>query len=147
MAALVLVVYVTLLRDDSDSAPAGIQAPGGQQVQNGPDGGEAGTARVTAARKARTGGGGRADDGNGSPGLEGPAGTGTMIVGGPGWMGSFPARRRDAVHGHADDAADRPVRATPSASCSARSATDGLDGTTSSKRPLTRMVSGFTQVN
>jgi hypothetical protein len=94
VAALVLVVYVTLLRDDPNAPIPDIQAPpGGEQVQNGagPDGGD--------GAKGNGRGNGEGEDaeaadghGNGAPGLHGPAGTGTVIVGGPAWMGSFNAR-------------------------------------------------------
>ena len=94
VAALVLVVYLTLLRDDPSAPIPDIQAPpGGEQVQNGPGPGDVDAGKGDGKGKGDGDGvHGPDEHGNGVPGLEGPAGIGTVIVGGPGWMGSFAAR-------------------------------------------------------
>ena len=89
VTALVLVVYMTLLREDPSAPIPDIQAPpGGEQVQSGRGPGGEGEGQGKGDGKAAQGPDGH---GNGVPGLEGPAGTGTVIVGGPGWMGSLSA--------------------------------------------------------
>ena len=75
VALLVLVVYVTLLREDSGTPLPDIQAPGSEQPAQNPDDG---------SRGGLDGDGGQGD----ASGLGGPIGAGAAVAGELGWPGA-----------------------------------------------------------